>query len=45
MTSLGGTMAASSWNGHDTRLIVAAVIGVALIVVPWSPGGPAVRWC
>jgi gluconate:H+ symporter, GntP family len=34
MTALAGpALAASSWNGHDTRLIVAAVIGVAVIVV------------
>ncbi|MCW2858377.1 MAG: gluconate transporter, partial [Actinoallomurus sp.] len=28
-----GVVAASSWSGHDTRLIVAAIIGVAVIVV------------
>ncbi|HEY0538473.1 MAG TPA: gluconate:H+ symporter [Actinoallomurus sp.] len=28
-----GAVAASSWSGHDTRLIVAAIIGVAVIVV------------
>jgi GntP family gluconate:H+ symporter len=28
-----GALAASSWNGHDTRLILAAVAGVAVIVV------------
>jgi gluconate:H+ symporter, GntP family len=34
MTALAsGTLAASSWTGHDTRLILAAVAGVAVIVV------------
>jgi gluconate:H+ symporter, GntP family len=28
-----GVLASSSWTGHDTRLIMAAVVGVALIVV------------
>ncbi|MDN3352109.1 gluconate:H+ symporter [Actinomadura sp. DC4] len=28
-----GTLAASSWSGHDTRLILAAIAGVAVIVV------------
>jgi GntP family gluconate:H+ symporter len=28
-----GALAASSWNGHDTRLILAALAGVAVIVV------------
>ena len=28
-----GALAASSWNGHDTRLILAALVGVAVIVV------------
>jgi GntP family gluconate:H+ symporter len=28
-----GVVAVSSWSGHDTRLIVAAIIGVAVIVV------------
>jgi gluconate:H+ symporter, GntP family len=34
MTPLAsGVLASSSWTGHDTRLIMAAVVGVALIVV------------
>lgn len=34
MTALAsGAIAASSWNGHDTRLILAAVAGVAVLVV------------
>jgi GntP family gluconate:H+ symporter len=34
MTALAsGALAASSWNGHDTRLILAAIAGVAVIVV------------
>jgi GntP family gluconate:H+ symporter len=34
MTALaGGALAASSWSGNDTRLIVAALIGIAAIVV------------
>jgi len=34
MTALAsGTLAASSWNGHDTRLILAAIAGVAVLVV------------
>lgn len=34
MTPLAsGVLASSSWTGHDTRLITAAVIGVAVIVV------------
>jgi GntP family gluconate:H+ symporter len=34
MTALAsGALAASSWNGHDTRLILAAVAGVAVLVV------------
>jgi GntP family gluconate:H+ symporter len=34
MTALAsGALAASSWNGHDTRLILAALAGVAVIVV------------
>jgi GntP family gluconate:H+ symporter len=34
MTALvSGAPAASSWSGHDTRLIVAAIAGVAIIVV------------
>src|SRR4051794_21766250 len=28
-----GALAASSWNGHDTRLVLAAVAGIAVIVV------------
>ena len=34
MTALAsGALAASSWNGHDTRLILAAIAGVAVLVV------------
>jgi GntP family gluconate:H+ symporter len=34
MTPLAsGVLASSSWSGHDTRLIMAAVVGVAVIVV------------
>jgi GntP family gluconate:H+ symporter len=34
MTPLAsGVLASSSWTGHDTRLILAAVVGVAVIVV------------
>ncbi|GAB2869994.1 gluconate:H+ symporter [Actinoallomurus bryophytorum] len=34
MTPLAsGVLASSSWTGHDTRLIMAAVVGVAVIVV------------
>ena len=34
MTALAsGALTASSWSGHDTRLIVAALVGVAAIVV------------
>ena len=33
MTLSQGALAASSWDGHDTRLIVAALVGVAVIVV------------
>jgi GntP family gluconate:H+ symporter len=34
MTALAsGAIAASSWNGHDTRLILAAVAGIAVLVV------------
>jgi GntP family gluconate:H+ symporter len=28
-----GVLASSSWTGHDTRLIMAAVVGVAVIVI------------
>jgi gluconate:H+ symporter, GntP family len=34
MTALAsGAVAASSWNGHDTRLILAAVAGIAVLVI------------
>jgi gluconate:H+ symporter, GntP family len=34
MTALAsGAIAASSWNGHDTRLILAAVAGIAVLVL------------
>ncbi|MCW2948259.1 MAG: Gluconate transporter family protein [Actinoallomurus sp.] len=34
MTALAhGALAASAWSGHDTRLIVAALVGIAAIVV------------
>lgn len=32
-SALSAAAATSSWNTHDTRLLVVAVLGIALIVV------------
>lgn len=40
MTALAsGVVAASSWSGHDTRLIVAALTGIAVLAVLSVPHG------